>query len=313
MNPKHHAFTICNWPTAALLAVIVAGAIAPTMGDQARHAPTYPWPHSQPAAGDRIAERFPPPNGFRRIPAPADGFGFWLRDLPLQPGTGIVHLFNRQPKPDQSSHAAIIDIDVGKSDLQQCADSVIRLRGEYLFSVGEFDAIRFKFTSGDTADYKDWRRGLRPSVRGNRVTWSAKARADASYAGFRDYLDTVFTYAGTQSLAKEMNRVPDAAEVQIGDVWLAPGSPGHAILVVDVVEHETTKERRFLLAQGFMPAQSIHVLKNPKDPKSAWYSIQPGSDLVTPHWTFHPDQLMRFKPLKEAPRTIKSAAKRRRP
>ncbi len=51
----------------------------------------------------------------------------------------------------------------------------------------------------------------------------------------------------------------------------------------------------FLLAQSFMPAQEIHVLKNAVDPdKSPWVSAWFGATLVTPEWTFNAKDLKRF-------------------
>jgi hypothetical protein len=39
-----------------------------------------------------------------------------------------VLLYNGAPKFRQDVHAAVIDIDVGTRDLQQCADATMRLR-----------------------------------------------------------------------------------------------------------------------------------------------------------------------------------------
>ena len=75
-------------------------------------------------------------------------------------------------------------------------------------------------------------------------------------------MDYVFAYAGTYSLAHELKPAP-LATLQIGDVFIKGGFPGHAVLVADVVENAQTGEKRFLLVQSYMPAQEMHVLKNP--------------------------------------------------
>jgi hypothetical protein len=50
----------------------------------------------------------------------------------------------------------------------------------------------------------------------------------------------------------------------------------------------------FLLAQGYMPAQSVHVLKNPAS-ASPWYALDFGAELRTPEWTFRRTDLRRFE------------------
>ena len=262
------------------------------LGQGAR--PAYPWAHGN--AGGTVASRFAPPPSFQRLPAPAGSFAAWLRGLPVKPGCPQVHLFDGRLKGNQSAHCAILDVDVGETDLQQCADAVIRLRAEYLLSRGCEDSIHFAFTSGDAAKWPDWRAGMRPSVKGNRVTWARTAAADGSYANFRKYLDTVFTYAGSASLAREVEKVPDPSKPEPGDLYIESfqgGNPGHSVIVLDVAQ-DARGRRRFLLAQSYMPAQEIQVLKNPMDPKSDWYDARRDGPLMTPEWPFeHPD-LRRF-------------------
>ena len=221
---------------------------------------------------------------------PQTGFG-----LPLRPPGARVCCFDGRPKGVQSFHHAVVDMDVGELDLQQCADTAMRLRAEYLFSRGEYDKIHFDFTSGDRAGYRDWREGLRPVVRGAEVEWRDLMQTDGSYACFRDYLDTVFQYAGTYSLSRELMRVEDPGGVEAGDVFVDGGFPGHAVIVVDVAEHVETGERIMLLAQGFMPAQDLHILKNFRDPDiSPWYAADFGGWLDTPQWSFGRSDLHRW-------------------
>ena len=70
-------------------------------------------------------------------------------------------------------------------------------------------------------------------------------------------------YAGTHSLFKELQPVPDTSLLQIGDIFIEPGFPGHAVMVADMAFHKNTGKKIFLLVQSFMPAQEIHILKNP--------------------------------------------------
>jgi hypothetical protein len=63
--------------------------------------------------------------------------------------------------------------------------------------------------------------------------------------------------------------------------------------VVDVAENEQG-ERAFLLAQSFMPAQEIHLLRAPHAQLGAWYPARPRGPLHTPDWRFQYEDLMRF-------------------
>ncbi len=255
---------------------------------------SYPW-LSDVDPGNTIARRIPVPPGYERIPLEPGSFSFWLRNLPLKKGNPRVMLFNRKPKANQSVHMAVIDIDTGNRDLQQCADAVIRLRAEYLFSRGKIDDIHFRFTSGDSAEYRKWSLGFRPVVSGNRVYWKKSSAANHSYANFRDYLDTVFIYAGTDSLYRELHPVKNINRIEIGDVFIQPGFPGHAVLVVDMARKKETGKKIFLLAQSYMPAQDIHILKNPENQQlNPWVELQSGEVLKTPEWEFRWNDLRRF-------------------
>ena len=254
----------------------------------------YPWV-ARYDARETIAGRIAAPNGYERLETEPGTFACWLRHLPLKKAGTPVRLYDGREKGDQDAHAAVIDIDTGESDLQQCADAVIRLRAEYLFAVGKADAIRFNFTSGDRADFARWRDGWRPSIQGNTVRWAQSAPADRSHETLRRYLETVFTYAGSASLSAEMTPVPAGEPVRIGDVFIRGGFPGHAVIIVDAAEDRRTGKRVILLAQSFMPAQDIHVLVNPSSPAlSPWYEADFGDTLRTPHWTFRRDELKRF-------------------
>lgn len=244
--------------------------------------------------GRTVLDRINPPAGFQRIEVEEGSFAAFLRTLPLKPHGSKVKYYDGRTKA-RDTYEAVVDIDVGDRDLQQCADAVIRLRAEYLYSRGEYGRIHFNFTNGFRADYATWMQGNRIVVEGNDAYWVKRAGYSEEYAGFREYLDMVFAYAGTLSLAQEMERVP-LADMEIGDVFLKGELPGHCVIVVDMAENRTTGEKLFMVAQSYMPAQDIHILKNPQSESlSPWYPIAFGDELITPEWTFKKDQLMRFQ------------------
>jgi hypothetical protein len=44
-----------------------------------------------------------------------------------------------------------------------------------------------------------------------------------------------------------------------------------------------------------MPAQSVHVLRNPLDPDlSPWFALADDRPIVMPQWMLRPDELRRF-------------------
>ncbi|MGV3639728.1 MAG: DUF4846 domain-containing protein, partial [Adhaeribacter sp.] len=245
--------------------------------------------------GKTIATRISPPPGFERVQEGNQSLNAFLRNLPVKENGAGVNLYNGKGKNRQDVHAAVIKMDVGQQDLQQCADAVMRLRAEYLFKQKKYAEIHFNFTSGDRADYLKYAQGFRPLIQGNRVSWKKKAAADNSYGAFRKYLNLVFTYAGTASLEKELQQVKNLADIRPGDVLIQGGHPGHALMVMDVAVNPQTKEKVFLLAQSYMPAQEMHIVKNFNDPsRSPWYSAKANSSLNTPEWDFEVGNLRRF-------------------
>ncbi len=255
----------------------------------------YLWLDENYSADYYKISNIPLPEGYQRLEYSHNSFQEWLRQLPLKINQDKVHLFDNTLKSNQDIHYKIIDIDVGDRDLQQCADAIIRLYAEYLYSLEKYDNISFNFTSGDRALFKDWVNGLRPIINNNKVKWEKLAAYDISYKNFRKYLMTVFTYSGSYSLAKEMKNVKDIKDLQIGDVFLQGGFPGHGVIVVDLAVNPFLGEKIFMMAQSYMPAQEIHILKNiENDSISPWYKILSTDNLYTPEWTFKWKDLKRF-------------------
>ena len=236
--------------------------------------------------GTAVAERFNVPEGFIRTLIDSTSFSMYLRSLQLKPHGAQVLFYNGQTKRNNQVYDAVVDLPIGKRDLHQCADAVMRLRADYLFKKKAYDSISFHFTNGFKADYTNWRKGKRIIVNGNHVIWKQQSQPSDSDKTFWKYLEMVFSYAGTASLSKELKPVT-IEEMCIGDVFIKGGFPGHAVIVVDMAFHKTTNEKIFLLAQSYMPAQEIQILKNPDDIElSPWYSNKIGSELRTPEWTF---------------------------
>jgi hypothetical protein len=243
--------------------------------------------------GNSIVSRFSPPEGYQRITLDSNSFGIYLRHLPLKAEGTKVQYYDGKTKHNSHVAAAVIDVPVGKKDLQQCADAVIRLRADYLRQAGREDEIVFNFTNGTPASWPKWEDGYRCFVNGNEVDWRKTQDYSDSDANFTAYLETVFMYAGSLSLEKEL-KPSKITEIMPGDVFIVGGSPGHAVIVVDVAENPEGN-RIFMIAQSYMPAQDIHVLINPENNAiSPWYMLEEGEVLNTPEWTFPAGSLRRF-------------------
>lgn len=259
-------------------------------------APVYPWLAAQPLAAQRLAQRIAVPPGCQRVPVAAGSWGEWLRGLPLKPAGTPARLFNGKLKNNQAVVAAVVDIDPGTTDLQQCADAVLRLRAEYLFSVNP-NKIHFHLTTGYDAWFSDYLAGTTFRVQGERVYPAPKPAEAATHAALGRYLLPVFGYAGTLSLSREVQPVP-LAQAQPGDVLVHGGSPGHAVLVADVATNPRTDQRYLLLMQSYMPAQNIHLLRNVSQPTlGAWFAV-PGpqaAEFDTPEWPFASTELGRLE------------------
>lgn len=215
---------------------------------------------------DTVLTRFKTPEGYHQVAAQPGSFGAYLQSLPLKPAGTHTLTYKGDVAATDAETAAVVDISVGHEDLQQCADVVMRLRGEYLYSQKRYNDISFKFVSGFKCDYIHYADGYRY----HNDRWVLKAKKDYGYKTFMNYMQLVFAYAGTLSLEKELKPVSDLNSLKAGDVFIHGGSPGHCFIVMDVVEN-AQHQKQFLLAQSFMPAQNLQVLQNA--PGYYWFSM----------------------------------------
>jgi hypothetical protein len=169
-------------------------------------------------------------------------------------------------------HYAVLDIPIGKEDLIQCADAIMYCRAAYLYNVKTQQTISFTDNNGK----------------------AYSCPPNASQQQFQQFMRKVYAYCNSASLAKQMKQIP-YAKLQPGDVLLRGGFPGHGVLVVDMCTNNNG-ERLYLLAQGFMPAQDIHILKNLEDKSiSPWYRLDTTAQKIqTPQYLFYASEARRF-------------------
>lgn len=162
-------------------------------------------PLSQPKKQFATVKEIPAPGGYQRIKEgeDQDSFGEWLTNIRLKEDD-LVYLYNGKLKRRQSAQFAVLDISVGDKDLQQCADAVMRLRAEYLFSQKRFDEIAFMDNNGRSYSWKG----------GN------------NRQAFNKYLEQVFGWCGSASLEKQLRPVENINNMKPGDVFIQGGFPG---------------------------------------------------------------------------------------
>jgi hypothetical protein len=259
-------------------------------------APAYPW---SPRSTDRLDARFAPPSGFTRVPIESGTFAAFLRALPLlPPGSPVVDYRGRVVhEAGDPRIAAVVDIDVGDRDLQQCADAVLRMNAEWRYGRGE-RAIAYPVSSGALLSYGGYLAGERAFASGRELdVRPAAARADDDHRTFRGYLDEVFAWANTASLGRAAAPV-SFASARPGDFFVMSGNPfGHAVLVLDVAR-DAAGDTALLLGQSYMPAQSFQVLSpGAARPGRPWFVLPAGSTAVdTPFWAPFPLATLRRLP-----------------
>jgi uncharacterized protein DUF4846 len=227
--------------------------------------PSNPLPAIHSAINENpypVIGAIPLPTGYSRIPVEKNSFGEWLRNIELKKNK-TVYLYNKVPKTNQSAQFAVLNISVDNKDLQQCADAVMRLRAEYLYTQKRYTEICFRDN--------------------NNKNYTLGTLTDRKH--FDEYLEKVFAMCGTLSLEKQLNGVHDISHLQPGDVLIHGGSPGHAMIVADMARNKEGK-CMYILAQSYMPAQDIHIVINPlNNTSSPWYELT-NTAIYTPEWVF---------------------------
>lgn len=100
--------------------------------------------------------------------------------------------------------------------------------------------------------------------------------------------------AGTASLSRELVPV-STDDLQIGDIFIIGGHPGHAMVIVDMAM-DKLGNKAIMVSQSYMPAQDIHIVTNLNDKRvSPWYIITKNTKAVSfPEFYFNINQVMRF-------------------
>lgn len=187
--------------------------------------------------GQTIETRFNTPVGFKRTLVESSSFGAYLRNLKLKRDGSKVKYYDGTFKENYDVYAAVVDLPIGKRDLHQCADAIMRLRADYLRSQERFDEIHFHFNNGFEACYSKWMKGYRIHFNGTDFYWTKDSSPSDDDKSYWKYLEYVFSFAGTYSLAQELPAIKEK-EMEIGDLFILGGHPGHGVIIVDMAIQE---------------------------------------------------------------------------
>ena len=90
------------------------------------------------------------PVGYTRVEG---SYAEFMRSLPLKKRGSKVQLYTGGDARFLFLSTGVIDIPM-LSNSEQCADMTMRLRAEYLFSLGRYSEIRFQDVNGNTLQYQ---------------------------------------------------------------------------------------------------------------------------------------------------------------
>lgn len=253
-------------------------------------------PYIDPAGGTQET-RILPPEGYTRTEAAEGSFLRFMRQQPVYDNGSMIYAYNGDHLSGANA-AAVYTLSVGDEGYQQCADSIIRLWSDYYWSTGQKDKLSYHLSNGFLCDYASWCRGKRVLAFGEWAVWLKLKGYDDSEQSYRNYLMTVMQFAGTLSLHAESQPIAPQ-DARAGDILCHPGTPGHAVVLVDEAMN-AAGERCFLIAQGFIPAQSCHIIAGYGDAQSPWYTeaqldaAQHDGVISLSSYVFHTDELRRW-------------------
>ena len=201
------------------------------------------------------------PRGFERIEVASGSFGEFIRSFPLKERGSHMTYYNGKMALGQYFGYAVLDLPI-LSDIEQCADAVMRMRAEYLWDKGAYDSIHFHSVSGK----------------------------DQRFAGGQDrdeferFLRKVYGNSNTTSLKREM-KTKSLKDIVPGDVFVyeSPGAGyyGHAVLVVDVAINKKTGQKAIMLSQSSTPALTMHIIRDMLHPiQSPWVILDDSAEGV---------------------------------
>lgn len=244
--------------------------------------------------GKNLEKRIRVPKGYKRVKAKKGSLAKFLRTYPMKEDGEPVLLYDGREKRNQTAHVAVFKLPIENEDLQQCADAIMRVYGEYYYSRKEYKKIDFGLGSKFRANFGTWSKGNSIQLNKNHFSWGKNSNNTENYDSFKRFMRIVFAYSGTLNMDTESKTIK-LEEARVGDIFIRGGSPGHVVMIVDMAKNKKGK-KAYLLAQSYMPAQEFHVLKNPLHEEDPWYyEEEMDYPLQTPEYRFEKGSLRRYR------------------
>jgi hypothetical protein len=238
-----------------------------------------------------VETRFVPLEGYERVSVEKDSFAEYLRNYKLKTFGSVAMAYDDKTgsyvENTEASTAGVFELPGNLNRWMQCADSVIMLYAEYLYEQKRYSEISFTFANGFECDWMSYMQGNRFNAK--KSVWEMKAEPSDTYETFQKYIDLVYQYANTDSLARDMSVSPAMNDISVGDAFVVGVSQlqavastvnpdadikyGHAIFVVDVAVNPKTGKKIFMLAEGNTPATEISVIENPNAEMGVWFEF----------------------------------------
>ena len=98
--------------------------------------------------GTTLQTRILVPSGYKRTQN--QGLTKFLREYSLKEDGSPVLLYDGSEKGNQSAHIAVMKLPLENKDLQQCADSIMRIYAEYYYHNQMFSLITCKGNAGSS-------------------------------------------------------------------------------------------------------------------------------------------------------------------
>ena len=220
----------------------------------------------------RILKNIPPPSSAcSRLPVEPGSFANWLHNLPLKPPGSPVLKYNGKihKSAQDTTVAAVVNLDMQGRKLEQCMDILIRLYAEYMWQGGRAEKMSLPLPGNFWLNWMDWEKGIRPEFHGIQVKFKVNAAVDSSFENFENYLRLIYSESHTQQFYHNLKRI-EKDELQIGDFIVSKGSKSHAVMVVDLVRNEQA-DLLALFGQGDTPACEFYIMNYRKN--DPWFPV----------------------------------------